>query len=100
MRGWVLVGGGRINGGDKGRWIVDVLYMLIWNRIMKLVAIILNRGCGEGGTRERDDGGEPNQGTMRAYMEISRWIPPIQLIYANKNALIKVSMSVISVEKN
>jgi hypothetical protein len=27
--------------------------------------------------RENDDGGESNQGTLQAYMEMSQWYPPV-----------------------
>jgi hypothetical protein len=33
--------------------------------------------------RENDGGGEPNQGTLQTYMEMSQE-PPVQLTYANE----------------
>jgi hypothetical protein len=55
---WVLVGGSRVNGRDKGRRrmnLVDVLYILMWNRTMKLV--IVWSGVGE---EEERWWGQPN----------------------------------------
>jgi hypothetical protein len=65
--------------------MVDVFYILIWNKVRKPFEIILNRG-----ERMREKGGRVNltKSSLLVHKEISQWIkciPAVQLIYTNTN---------------
>jgi hypothetical protein len=52
--------------------MIDVLYIIYENKTVKPVEIVLSRGQE---TRENDNGGESNQGTLQAYMKMSQRTP-------------------------
>jgi hypothetical protein len=65
---------GRVNAEGKGGWIWLVYFIYLYEkRTMKPVESFYIGGEGDEG--EWWWGGEPNQGTMQAYMEMSQWNP-------------------------
>jgi hypothetical protein len=64
--------------------MVDGLYIPIWNRTIKPLAIALSV-CGGRGLRGRDDGGNVNNVQYKSTLNFHYESPPVQQTYPNKN---------------